>query len=65
MYVIAVGYKDKEYNDAEELLSVIIYKVFQRNSMFFPFQSILIDLFRGVKCDLRPATLLKKMLWHR
>ena len=49
-YVTAVDYRDREYNEAEKLLYAIIYKVFQQNSIFFPFESILIDLFRCVKC---------------
>ena len=36
--------------DAEKLLYAIIYKVFQQNSIFFLFESILINLFRCVKC---------------
>ena len=29
LHVTAVDYRDREYNDAEELLCAIIYKVFQ------------------------------------
>ena len=41
--VTAVDYRDREYSDTKELLCAIIYKVFQQNSIFCPFESILID----------------------
>ena len=34
LYVTAVDYRDREYNDPEELLCAIIYEVFQQNSIF-------------------------------
>ena len=33
-HVTAVDYKDREYNDAEELLCSIIYKVFHKTAYF-------------------------------
>ena len=50
MYVTAVDYRDREYSDAEELLCAIIYNEFRQSSIFCPFESILIDLSRCVKC---------------
>ena len=35
LYVTAVDYRDREYNDPEELLCAIIYEVFQQNSIFW------------------------------
>ena len=49
LYFTAVDYRNREYNDAEELLCTITYKVFPENNIFCPFQSILIDLSRCVK----------------
>ena len=43
LYFTAVDYSEK-------LLWAIIYKMFQQNSIFCPFESILIDLSRCVKC---------------
>ena len=50
LYVAAVDYRVREYSDADKLLCVIIYKVFQQNSIFCPSESILIDQSRCVKC---------------
>ena len=42
LYVTAVDYRSREYKDAEELVCAIIYKVFQQNSIFCSFESILV-----------------------
>ena len=44
LHVTAVDYRYREYNNAEELLCAIIYKVFQQNNIFSPFECMLIDL---------------------
>ena len=42
LYVTAVDYRSREYkDDAEELVCAIIYKVFQQNSIYCSFESIL------------------------
>ena len=41
LYVTAVDYRSREYKDAEKLVCAIIYKVFQQNSIFCSFESIL------------------------
>ena len=50
LHITAVDYRDREYNNAEELLCAIIYKVFQQKNIFCPFESVLIDLSPCVKC---------------
>ena len=42
LYFTAMDYRNREYNDAGELLCTIIYKVFPENNIFCPFESILI-----------------------
>ena len=37
----ALDCKDRKYNEAEELLWVIIYKVLQQNSIFCPFEKLI------------------------
>ena len=39
-YVTALGCKDRKYNESEELLWDIIYKVFQQSSIFFLFEKL-------------------------
>ena len=51
LYLTAVC-TDREYSNAEELLCVIVYRVFQQNSIFCLFESILIYLTCSVKCGL-------------
>ena len=60
-YVTALDYKDREYNDAEELLCAIIYEVLQQRSIFCLFESILIDLFCCVKFRSITGNLRKKL----
>ena len=50
LYVGAVVYRDREYSNFEELLCIMVYIVFRQNSIFCPFQSILIYLSCRVKC---------------
>ena len=59
-YVTALDYKDREYNDAEELLCAIIYEVLQQSRIFCLFDSILIDLFCCVKFGSITGNLRKK-----
>ena len=40
-YATALDCKDREYNEVEELLWVIIYKVFQQNRIFCPFEKLI------------------------
>ena len=50
LYVAAVVYRDREYSNFKELLCVIVYIVFRKNSIFCPSESILIYLSCRVKC---------------
>ena len=50
LYVTTVVCRDREYSNAEELLYVIVYLVFRQNSIFCPFESILIYLSCSIKC---------------
>ena len=56
---------DREHSNAEELLCVIVYRVFRQNSIFCLFESILIYLTCSVKCGSITANLKKKifLLW--
>ena len=50
LYVATVVYRDREYSNFKELLCVIVYIVFRKNSIFCPSESILIYLSCTVKC---------------
>ena len=50
LYVAAVVYRHREYSNAEKLLCVNVNIVFRQNSIFCPFESILINLSCSIKC---------------
>ena len=64
LYLTAVC-TDREYSNAEELLCVIVYRVFRQNSIFCLFESILIYLTCSAKCGSITENLKKKifLLW--
>ena len=62
LYLTAVVCTDREYSNAEELPCVIVYRVFRQNSIFCPFETILIYLTCSVKCGSITENLRKKNL---
>ena len=62
LYLTTVVCTDREYSNVEELSCVIVYRVFRQDSIFCPFETILIYLTYSVKCGSITENLRKKNL---